>query len=142
LMAEGSQPTERVDDPFGDMLGISFIAYGEGISRCELDIKKELISPRGSLHGGVISSVIDYGMGSAVYATLAEGEMCATIEMKIHFIKSPKSGRLVCDSRVIDRHPRIAIAEAELRNGDDLIAKGIGTFYIHGEWQPMPTVKE
>jgi acyl-CoA thioesterase len=122
---------EKGFNPFGDMLGIEFTQYGEGRSRCELEVRPELVNPHGVLHGGVIYSMADFGMGAAVYSTLADEELCATVEIKISYISAVQSGRLVCDTRVIDRRRRIAIIESEVKEGDELVAKALGTFYIY-----------
>ncbi len=118
-------------NPFGDMLGIVFTEYGEGRSRCELEVRKELVNPHGVLHGGVIYSMADFGMGAAVYSTLADEELCATVEIKISYVSAVKSGHLVCDSRVIDRRRRIATIESEVKSEGELVAKALGTFYIY-----------
>ena len=122
---------EKGFNPFGDMLGIVFTEYGEGRSRCELEVRKELVNPHGVLHGGVIYSMADFGMGAAVYSTLADEELCATVEIKISYVSAVKAGRLICDSEVIERRSRIAIIESEVKNGDELVAKALGTFYIY-----------
>ena len=118
-------------NPFGELIGLNFTAYGEGHSRCELQVKKELFNPHGVLHGGVVYTMADTGMGGALYSILEEGELCTTVEIKIAYFAAVKSGTLVCDTRVIERRSRIAIIESEVKNGDELVAKALGTFYIY-----------
>ena len=118
-------------NPFGELIGLNFTAYGEGHSRCELQVKKELFNPHGVLHGGVVYTMADTGMGGALYSILEEGELCTTVEIKIAYFAAVKSGTLVCDTRVIERRWRIAIIESEVKNGDELVAKALGTFYIY-----------
>lgn len=132
VMAKDVPHPEGGFNPFGEMLGIVFSEYGEGRSRCELEVRKELVNPHGVLHGGVIYSMADFGMGAAVYSTLADDELCATVEIKISYVSAVKSGHLVCDSRVVDRRRRLATIESEVRNSGDLVAKALGTFYIYG----------
>ena len=118
-------------NPFGELIGLTFSAYGEGRSRCELPVREELFNPHGVLHGGVIYSMADTGMGGALYSILAEGELCATVEIKITYLRSVREGKLVCDSKVVDRRRRLAVLESEVRNGEDIVAKALGTFYIY-----------
>ncbi len=118
-------------NPFGDLLGIVFTAYGEGRSRCELEPRRDLINPHGVLHGGVIYSMVDFGMGAALYSVMDENELCATVEIKITYLKSVREGKLACESRVIDRRRRIAVLESEVRNGEEIVAKALGTFYVY-----------
>ena len=119
-------------NPFGKMLGIVFSAYGEGHSVCELEVREELVNPHGVLHGGVIYSMADFGMGAAIYTTLSEEELCATVEIKISYVNAVREGRLSCESWVVDRRRRLATIESEVRSADGLVAKALGTFYIYG----------
>ncbi len=118
-------------NPFGELIGLEFTAIGDGRSRCELEVKGELLNPHRVLHGGVVYSMADTGMGGALYTMLEENELCTTVEIKIAYFTAVKSGRLVCDTRVIERRSRIAILESEVVNGDALVAKALGTFYIY-----------
>jgi len=117
--------------PFGELIGLEFTAIGDGRSRCELEVKQEFFNPHGVLHGGVVYSMADTGMGGALYSMLEENELCATVEIKIAYFRAVKSGKLACDTRVIERHSRIAILESEVSGGDGLVAKALGTFYIY-----------
>ena len=120
-------------NPFGELIGLEFTAYGDGHSRCELRAEEELFNPHGVLHGGVIYSMADTGMGGALYSLLGENELCTTVEIKIAYFAAVKSGTLVCDTNVIQRRSRIAILESEIRNGSQLVAKALGTFYIYDQ---------
>ncbi|MBN2026085.1 MAG: PaaI family thioesterase [Actinobacteria bacterium] len=117
--------------PFGELIGLEFAAIGDGRSRCELEVKEGLFNPHGVLHGGAIYAMADTGMGGALYTVLDENELCTTVEIKIAYFKAVKSGKLVCETRVIERHSRIAILESEVTAGDKLVAKALGTFYIY-----------
>lgn len=117
--------------PFGELIGLEFTSYGDGRSRCELQVKEELFNPHGVLHGGVAYAMADTGMGGALYSILEEKELCTTVEIKIAYFAAVKAGRLVCDTRVIERRSRIAILESEVTSGDELVAKALGTFYIY-----------
>jgi len=123
--------TSKGFNPFGEMIGLEFTAYGDGCSRCELAVRTELSNPHGVLHGGVIYSMADTGMGGALYSVLAENELCTTVEIKTVYFAAVESGKLTCETRVIQRRSRIAILESEIKNGDRLVAKALGTFYIY-----------
>ena len=132
-MADPKELPEMVEgfNPFGDLIGLEFTAYGDGRSRCELEVKGGLFNPHGVLHGGVIYSMADTGMGGALYSVLEEGELCTTVEIKIAYFAAVESGRLTCDTMVIERRSRIATLESEIKNEDRLVAKALGTFYIY-----------
>ena len=97
---------------------------------CSLEIKEDLFNPNGVVHGGVIYSLADTGMGGALHSRLKEGELCSTVEIKIVYFRPVVSGTLRCDSEVIRRGKRLAFTESEIHRGDRLIAKATGTFSI------------
>lgn len=120
-------------NPFGELIGLEFTAYGDGMSQCTLEVSERFFNPHRVLHGGIIYSMADTGMGGALYSILEENELCTTVEIKIFYFKAVRSGTLVCDTKVINRTRRIAVLESEIRNDGELVAKANGTFYIFPE---------
>lgn len=123
------------DDPFAAFLGIDMYEQGDGYARGRVVVRPELMNPHGTLHGGVMYSLADQSMGSAVYTKMEPGESCATIEIKMVYIAAVREGTLDCETRVISKGRRVAVLESEVRNGGVLVAKALGTFAIF----PIPT---
>ena len=119
-----------VVNPFGDLIGLSFVSREAGYSRCVLEVNEQLLNPHRVLHGGVIYSMADTGMGGALYSCMEENELCATIEIQVVYFKAVRSGTLACDTRILHRSKRIASLESEITNGDSLVAKASGTYSI------------
>jgi len=117
---------------FGDLIGLRFTEVSEGFSRCVLQADERLFNPHDVLHGGVVYSLADTGMGAALYSMLAEEELCTTVEIKISYFRAVTSGTLVCNTRVVNKTRKIASMESEIREGSHLIARASGTFYISG----------
>ena len=117
-------------DPFGELIGLSFSKLEDGHSQCIINADKKLMNPHKVLHGGVLYSMADTGMGAAVYTQLNEDELCSTIEIKIGYYEIVTSGSLVCDTRIIHKGKRIVSLESEIRNDGKLVAKAVGTYYI------------
>ncbi|MFC1848248.1 PaaI family thioesterase [Chloroflexota bacterium] len=117
-------------DPFGDLIGLTFTKCENGLSRCLIEVNEKLLNPHGTLHGGVAYSMADTGMGAALYTRMDEGELCATIEIKIVYFKAVISGTLTCDTKLIHRSKKIAALESEIKLGEQLVAKALGTFSI------------
>ncbi|UCF60315.1 MAG: PaaI family thioesterase [Anaerolineaceae bacterium] len=129
-MSQNIPQTHEGHNPFGELLGLNFTSLEAGRSRCSLEIREDLYNPYGVVHGGVIYSLADTGMGGAVYSRLKGDELCSTVEIKIVYFRPVVSGTLTCDSEVIRRGRRLAFIESEIRRGDRLIAKATGTFSI------------
>lgn len=117
-------------DLFGDHVGLTFTKWEKGYSRCVLQIRDELLNPHGTIHGGATYTMADSGMGAALFASIDDDELCATIEIKIVYFEAVKSGSITCDTRLVHRAKRIATLESELTQDGRLIAKALGTWSI------------
>jgi acyl-CoA thioesterase len=116
--------------PFAEMLGIRVDGFGDGVGQCFLEIREEMLNLHGSVHGGVIYSLADIGMGVALHSLLDPGELCSTIEIQMNYFVPARGQRLVCASRVLQKGKSIAVLEAEIKDRQRLIAKGMGTFAV------------
>jgi acyl-CoA thioesterase len=117
--------------PFASTIGLHFSAPpGAGHSHCWLEVAEHLRNPHGVLHGGVIFSMADTGMGAALYSLLTPGETTTTIEIKINYLQAVTQGRLECATRTLDKGAFIGVLESEIRNGETLVATALGTFAI------------
>lgn len=117
-------------DLFGDFIGLTLTECENGHSRYVLEVDNRLFNPLGTVHGGATFTMADSGMGSALYATLDEDELCSTIETKIVYFRAVKRGKLVCDTKIIHRSKRLAVLESEITQDGHLIAKALGTWSV------------
>ena len=117
--------------PFGDLIGLKFTKVEMGYSQCTLDVVDKLLNPHKVVHGGVLYSMADTGMGAAAYTTLvAKNELCATIEIKINYFKATRTGVLTCNTKVIHQGKKIVTMDSEILNDGQIVAKAIGTYSI------------
>jgi len=119
--------------PYGELIGLSFSKLEKGYSECTLNVERKLMNPHGFLHGGVMYSMSDTGMGAALYSLLKENESCATIEVKIAYFKPVNNGDLICKTKVIHKGRSISALDSEIINNEKLVAKASGTFSIFSE---------
>ena len=117
-------------NPFGELIGLSFSQLENGHSRCALQVTDRLLNPNRVLHGGVIYSLADTGMGGALYTDLDEDESCATVEISIVYFAAVTSGALTCDTKLVHRSKRIAVLQSEVENDGRLVAKALGTYSV------------
>lgn len=125
-------------NPFGELIGLTFSSMANGQSHCQLSVKQALLNPYGVVHGGVLYSLADTAMGAALYSRMDEDERCVTIEMKVAYFRSVTSGVVECLATVVQRSRRLGYVEAELHQGDSLVAKASGTFMILGARADTP----
>ncbi|MFX0155517.1 MAG: PaaI family thioesterase [Candidatus Hodarchaeota archaeon] len=129
-MSEPSPLKSKGFHPFGDLIGFEFTKLRKGYSQCVLQINKNHFNPHKTVHGAVMYSMADTGMGGALYSLLEKNESCATVEIKITYFKAVKEGILICDTKVIHRGKSFGVLESEIMNGETLVSKAYGTFSI------------
>ena len=115
----------------GDALGMMTVERGPGRSRMEMKIDPIWHNPNGVLHGGVIYTMVDYSMGSAVQPDLPEGQYCTTIEAKINYLSAVREGTLTVETEVVKQGRNIAFTESKVRDDKGkLVATGSGSMFI------------
>lgn len=129
LMGEGKVPPP----PVGSLIGVDEFIAEKGKVSCAFDPAEFHYNALGTVHGGVIATVIDIVMGSAVHSTLKVGQgfTTLTLELKYHRAVTAKSGRLNATAEVVTRGRDIVTAEAKLSDKNDrLFAAATSTLLI------------
>ena len=116
--------------PYLDLLGITLESVGGSKSLCSVVVEERHHNPHHVSHGGLIFSLADTGMGSALYPSLGKGEICATIEIKISYFKAVAAGKLRCETEVVNRGKRVATMESSIYLEDSLVARATGSYSI------------
>jgi len=126
-----SFPTKKPGfHPFADLIGFTFTQADEESSVCFLEPHERLFNPHGVVHGGVLYTMADTGMGAALYPHLKDDQLCATLEINIVYFAPVTSGPLTCRTRLIHKGKRIALLESEIMNQDRPAAKATGIYSI------------
>jgi acyl-coenzyme A thioesterase PaaI-like protein len=96
-----------------------------------LQIRPELINAGGLLSGVVTYALVDYCMGSTLWAQTTAQERIATISISINYIRTATSGEIVCRS-VLDRRNRTTgVMRSEVSHADiGLLVTAIGSYSI------------
>jgi acyl-CoA thioesterase len=108
--------------PFADLIALRTDETGPGHSRLHLSVAPHHLNPHQVVHGAVVYAMADTGMGAALYPTLATGEICATIEIKINYFKPIAQGELTCVTTLVNRGKTIANLESRIHLGGVLVA--------------------
>jgi acyl-CoA thioesterase len=116
--------------PFAELIDLQVLEKRAGASRVELLVTNDHLNPHGVVHGAVVYAMADTGMGVALYPTLGEGEICATIEIKINYFKPIAAGRLSCTTQIVNRGKTIANLESRVFLGEVLVAQANGNYAI------------
>ena len=102
--------------PIMDTLGMTDLRAERGRVVVEMPAAGFHYNPLGSVHGGVISTMLDTAAGCAVHSTMAVGELYTSLDLTVKFLRpvTVESGLLTCEGTVIQRGRRTALAQAQL----------------------------
>ena len=95
--------------------------------------RAEFYNPRGTVHGGWASTLMDSALGCAVHSVMEPGEGYTTVEFKINLTRpiTDQTGDVVCEGRIVHRGRRIATSEATLKDAaGKLLAHGTETCMV------------
>lgn len=92
----------------------------------EFDVEDFMFNPQGTLHGGVIATVMDISMGHLLKHVAGPG---TTLEMKTQYVKAAKSGRLRCTGTFTHEGKGVCYLQSTLTDAQgDLIALATATW--------------
>ncbi len=113
---------------FSRTLGVRLIHVGESTARLALAQDTHLHNRSGQMHGGAIFSLVDIAMGLACSSSHGFDRRSVTLECKINYLRAVSEGEIECLARVIHAGRRTLVVEAEVTQGERLVAKAQGTF--------------
>lgn len=119
-MQEGKIP----QPPVGVLLGFEIDSIEPGRVVFGLQPAEHHFNPNGVVHGGVAAALLDTVTGCAVMTELPYGTTCATLDLKVNYIRSldATSPRLSCIGSVLHLGRRSAVAEGRLELPDGRLA--------------------
>lgn len=110
--------------PVGVLLGFAIEQVEPGRVVFGLTPQEFHDNPNGVMHGGVAAAVLDTATGCAVISRLPFGVNCATLELKVNYIRSLRSDapKLSAVGTVLHLGRRSALAEGKLLTADGKLA--------------------
>ncbi|WP_435606654.1 PaaI family thioesterase [Pseudomonas knackmussii] len=113
---------------FSENIGLEPVRLGDGEAEVSLRMAEHLRNRGNVMHGGAIFSLMDVTMGLACSSAHGFDRQSVTLECKINYIRAVAEGEVRCVAKVLHAGRRSLVVEAEVFQGDKLVAKGQGTF--------------
>jgi uncharacterized protein (TIGR00369 family) len=126
---EGTPPPEgpRSLDGVTSFMGLRW----DDPQTVRLQIRPELINRGGLLSGVVTYAMVDYCMGSTLWAQTTPEERIATISISINYIQTATEGEIVCRCVLDRRNKTVGILKASIYAEDErLLVEAIGIYSI------------
>jgi uncharacterized protein (TIGR00369 family) len=121
-MAEGNRG-------FTELVGTELSSAEEGRAAVSLKAEERHLNPSGTVHGGVISTLIDVSMAEALNTMTEEDEQPFTIQITVNYMTPGKPGTLTSTAEMRKGGERITTVEAEVvQEEDEVIALATGTY--------------
>jgi uncharacterized protein (TIGR00369 family) len=117
-MLAGTYPPPSIAAALGFTLGS--VAPGEAVFTCTPD--ESMYNPLGTVHGGVVCTLLDSAIGCAVQTTLGAGVGYTSLELKVNYLRPVHAGMaLRAHGWVVKPGRRVAFAEGDVRDADDKV---------------------
>ena len=116
---------------FITFVGASAPTAGDGEARLEVEADHRHLNPAGSVHGGLLATLVDATMGAAVRSAVDE-EVPATSQLTVTYLRPGKLGLLVVTAQVRKRGESITVCEADVEQDGKSIAHALATFALIG----------
>lgn len=119
-MVDGTAPRP----PIMDTLDVCGFEPEQGRVVVELRAQEFHYNPLGTVHGGVLATLLDTAAACAVHSTLEVGELYTSMDLTTRFLRAVtvESGLLRCEGTVVQRGRRTALAQASLTDEQGRLA--------------------
>lgn len=118
-MRDGVIPPPPIAAHFG--LDIDEVEDGRVTFRCTPD--ESGYNPIGTIHGGVLCTLLDTVCGCAIQSVLPQGKGYTSVEIKVNYLKAVRtsSGPLTAEGTVVRAGSRVGFTEAAVRDASGAV---------------------
>lgn len=112
---------------FNGLVGIVIEEFGVGTSTLSLEVTEKHLNPAGTLHGGVVCTMLDTSAGISGMSKEDGVRPLVTTSADVHFLKPISKGRITAKGTLVKDGRYIAVARSDLYTEQGVLA-ATGTF--------------
>lgn len=119
--------------PMNELLRMTLIEAEPGTATFTCHPDESHYNPIGTVHGGLVCTLLDSALGCAVQTTLPQGQGYTSIEIKVNYLRSVRigSGPLTCVGTVSKPGSRVAFADGTVTDASGkLVATATGSLLV------------
>jgi len=126
--------------PYLELIGVKVDNIKYPHSGLTLSWAENLVNPMGTLHGGIIATLIDAAPGCVL---LNEEDITgiATVEIKVNYFKAVTAGSITALGEILYRKSSTAFGQTRVYQGKDLVAIGSVTYKLAGKHKNNKKIK-
>ena len=117
------------DPGFTAFVGAGHPTMADGEARLEVTVDERHLNPAGTVHGGMLATLVDTTMGAAVHSAV-DDEVPATSQLSVTYLRPGKPGELVVTARVRKRGTNIVVCEADVEQDGESLVHALATFAL------------
>ena len=102
----------------------------DGTASLRLEATEEHLNEAGTLHGGVLATLVDTAMGAAVRSRTGEDDVPATSQLTVTYLRPGKPGRLQATGRVSKQGDHLTVCEADVEQDGRTLVHAVATFAV------------
>ncbi|MBB3674418.1 PaaI family thioesterase [Modestobacter versicolor] len=118
------------DASFADTLGVRGRTADDGTARLELDATEQHLNEAGTVHGGVLATLVDTAMGQAVRSTTGDADVPATSQLTVTYLRPGRPGLLEVTGRVSKSGDHLTVCEADVEQEGRTLVHAVATFAV------------
>jgi uncharacterized protein (TIGR00369 family) len=115
---------------YAGRLGARTESAEDGESRLSFEALEEHLNPAGTLHGGVLATLVDTAMGQAVRSATGDGDVPATSQLTVTYLRPGNPGPLTVTARVRTRGEHLTVCEADVEQDGRELVHAVATFAL------------
>jgi len=113
-----------------EFLGFEITDAAPGTMDAKFEVRDELITGFGNMHGGVLSAFCDHMLGCVCYPAMEKGQWAATTEFKVNLTRPVSGGTVTAHAEIINKSRSQAVVRIDVHNDGRLCAVAQGTCTI------------
>jgi uncharacterized protein (TIGR00369 family) len=118
---------------FAERLGAVVESAEEGSATIRFEARDDHLNQAGTLHGGVLATLVDTAMGAAVRSATDDGDVPAMSQLTVTYLRPGKRGPLEVRARVRTRGEHLTVCEADVDQDGRNLVHAVATFaLLHG----------
>jgi uncharacterized protein (TIGR00369 family) len=126
----GAVVTDTSTEGFAAVLGVRDRVAEDGTARLRLDATEEHLNEAGTVHGGVLATLVDMAMGQAVRSSTGESDVPATSQLTVTYLRPGKPGSMEVRARVSKQGENLTVCEADVEQDGRPLAHALATFAV------------
>ncbi len=106
----------RPPPPTSTLIGLAVQSIEQGRVRMAITPADYHYNPIGTVHGGVIATVLDTVLACSVLSTLPPGRGCTTLEIKVNYLRAltEATGEVVAEGVCVQSGRQVGVAEGRI----------------------------